>query len=74
MRIRTTVDLDRELLERAKAALDAPTYRDAITRALEDAVSRADFRRLIASLEGSDSTWDVDELLSYRRAEHGDAP
>jgi Arc/MetJ family transcription regulator len=74
MRIRTTVDLDRELLERAREALAAPTYREAITRALEEVVSRADFHRLLSSIEGSDSTWSLEELLSYRRVKRGNAP
>lgn len=69
--MRTTVDLDRSLLERAKEALGTSTYRDAITRALEEAVSRTDLRRLLDELEGSDATWDLDALLSYRRVERG---
>jgi hypothetical protein len=74
LRIRTTVDLDRQLLDRAKAALEVDTYREAITRALEEVVSRADFHRLVGSIEGSDVTWDVEELLSYRRVERGNSP
>jgi Arc/MetJ family transcription regulator len=74
MLIRTTVDLDRDLLDRAKKALDARTYREAITRALTEAVDRADLRRLIDALEGSDASWDLEELFSYRRARRGDAP
>jgi Arc/MetJ family transcription regulator len=72
--MRTTVDLDRSLLERAKMALGTTTYREAITRALEEAVSRADMRRLLDQLEGSDATWDLDALLSYRRLERGHGP
>ncbi len=72
--MRTTVDLDRSLLERAKKALGTATYREAITRALEEAVSRADLRHLLDQLEGSDATWDLDALLSYRRLEHGHGP
>lgn len=71
--MRTTVDLDRALLERAKEALGTPTYREAITRALKEAISRADVRGLLEELEGSDATWDLDALLSYRRLERGDA-
>jgi Arc/MetJ family transcription regulator len=71
--MRTTVDLDRSLLERAKEALGTSTYREAITRALEEAVARADLRRLVDELEGSDATWDLDALLSYRRVERGHA-
>ena len=72
--MRTTVDLDRSLLERAKEALGTATYREAITRALEEAVSRASLLRLLDELEGSDAVWDLDALLSYRRLEHGHNP
>jgi Arc/MetJ family transcription regulator len=71
MHIRTTVDLDRELLERAKEALDTATFREAITLALEEAVSRAELRRLLDSIESSDLVWDLNDLLAYRRAERG---
>ncbi len=43
----TTVELDRDLLERAKEVMDAPTYRETITRALEEAVARVERRRLL---------------------------
>ena len=72
--MRTTVDLDRSLLDRAKEALGTSTYREAITRALEEAVSRAELRGLVAELEGSDATWDLEDLFSYRRRTRGDAP
>lgn len=72
--MRTTVDLDRSLLDRAKDALGTSTYREAITRALEEAVSRVEMRRLVDELEGSDAVWDLDELTSYRRLGRGDAP
>jgi Arc/MetJ family transcription regulator len=71
--MRTTVHLDRELLERAKAVLGTSTYREAITRALEEAVSRAELRVLLDDLEGSDVTWGLSELLAYRRLERGHA-
>ncbi|HUG39539.1 MAG TPA: type II toxin-antitoxin system VapB family antitoxin [Longimicrobiales bacterium] len=70
--MRTTVDLDRKLLERAKRALGTPTYREAITRALEEAIARADMRALLDRLAGSDATWDLDELFAYRRLGDGD--
>lgn len=72
MAMRTTVDLDRGLLERAKEALGTTTYRAAITRALEEAVSRAELRRLVDELEGTDAVWDLDSLTSYRRVGRGD--
>lgn len=71
--MRTTVDLDRSLLDRAKEALGTSTYREAITRALEEAVSRVEMRRLVDELEGSDAVWDLDALMSYRRVGRGDA-
>jgi Arc/MetJ family transcription regulator len=73
MHIRTTVDLDRDLLDRAKEALDVSTYREAITRALTEAVARAELRGLLREVECSDLTWEVDELLAYRRLRRGDA-
>ena len=69
--MRTTVDLDRSLLERAKEALGTTTYREAITRALEQAISRAELRRLLDELDSSNATWDLEALLSYRRLERG---
>lgn len=74
--MRTTVDLDRDLLERARQVMEADTFRDTITRALEDVVARAETKRLLSNLEDSDLTWSLDELLSYRRlrSQGGDAP
>lgn len=72
--MRTTVDLERGLLERAKKALGATTYREAITRALNEAVERADLRKLLDRLEASNLIWSLDEALAYRRTERGDAP
>jgi Arc/MetJ family transcription regulator len=71
--MRTTIDIDRQILERAKTALQARSYKEAIEQALEQAVRQAELRRLMAELEGSDLTWDVDELLAYRRMDRGDA-
>ncbi|MGH7589672.1 MAG: type II toxin-antitoxin system VapB family antitoxin [Gemmatimonadota bacterium] len=71
--MRTTIDIDRKLLERAKRALNARTYREAVERALEDALARSDLERATAALEGSDLSWDLEELLSYRRLKRGDS-
>lgn len=71
--MRTTVDLDRDILDAAKRALNARTYRQAIKQALEDAIRHAQLRSLVDDLEGSEVTWDVDELLAYRRLGRGDA-
>lgn len=70
--MRTTVDLERDLLERAKQALGAASYREAITRALIDAVERAHLRKLVDRIEASDLIWSLDEALAYRRTERGD--
>ncbi len=69
--MRTTIDIDRELLERARRALHARTYREAVKRALEDALVRSDLEKATAALEGSELSWDLDELLAYRRLERG---
>lgn len=71
--MRTTIEIDRRMLERAKRALDAKTYKQAVERALEQAIQQADLRQLVDELEGSDLTWDLDELLAYRRLGRGDA-
>lgn len=66
--MRTTLELDRKLLERAKAALGASSYTDAIQIALRDAVARTDARAGWEALIGSDLSWEsVDDLLAYRR-------
>jgi Arc/MetJ family transcription regulator len=66
--MRTTLDLDRSLLERAKEALGARSFTEAIETALREAVARADARTAWDALSGSDLSWgSVDELLEYRR-------
>jgi Arc/MetJ family transcription regulator len=66
--MRTTLDIDRELLERATAALGASSFTEAIETALEQAVARADAREAWAALKGSELSWEsVDALLEYRR-------
>ncbi|MBI4519526.1 MAG: hypothetical protein HY701_01710 [Gemmatimonadetes bacterium] len=67
--MRTTVDIDRELLERAKKALGVRTFREAIVRSLEDATARREMRQLVDQLEGSDAVWSLEEALAYRRLE-----
>ena len=69
--MRTTLDLDRKLLEEAKAALGAATFTEAIETALREAVDRTETRRAWQDLVGSDLSWEsVENFLSYRR-EHG---
>lgn len=72
--MRTTLDIDRDLLERAKTALGASTYTEAIERSLSQAIERAELGALLDSLEGEDLVWSLDELRAYRHAAHGDAP
>lgn len=71
--MRTTIDVDRDLLERAKEALDVRTYKDAIVRSLEAAIQRAELVRLTDELDGGDIVWGLEEALAYRRLEGGDA-
>ena len=72
--VRTTLDLDRGLLEKAKAALGAPTFTAAIETALRDAVERAETREAWGALIGSELSWEgVADLLEFRRAHGGRA-
>lgn len=72
--MRTTLDLDRELLERAKKSLDARSFKEAIERALKEAVARAEAREGWDELMGSELSWEgVDELLEHRRRYGGRA-
>jgi Arc/MetJ family transcription regulator len=70
--MRTTLDIDRDLLERAKAALGASTYTEAIERSLSRAVEQAELEALLDSLRGEDLVWSLDELRAYRHTPHGD--
>ena len=72
--MRTTLDIDRTLLERAKEVLDAASFTEAIERALTEAVARAEVRRGWEGVMASDLSWgSVDELLEYRRRHGGRA-
>lgn len=72
--MRTTLDLDRTLLEKAKDALGASSFTEAIETALRDAVARAEVRRGWEAVIGSDLSWEsVEELLEYRRRYGGRA-
>jgi hypothetical protein len=65
--MRTTLDLDRDLLEKAKEALGARSFTEAIERALKEALHRAEARRGWDELIGSGLSWErVDDLLRYR--------
>ncbi len=72
--MRTTLDLDRELLERAKEALGAGSFTEAIERALRQVVASTEAAEAWRRLEGSDLSWEgVDELLEHRRRYGGRA-
>jgi Arc/MetJ family transcription regulator len=65
--MRTTLDLDRELLERARDALGVSTFTEAIELALRRAVEQEDAAAAWSELKGSDLSWEsVDDLLEYR--------
>ena len=66
--MRTTLNLDRELLEKAKQKLGARTYTEAIEAALKAAIARAENASGWDALLGSDLSWkSVDEFLEFRR-------
>ena len=69
--MRTTLDIDRDLLERAKAALGAATYTEAIERSLDQAIAGAETDRLLDDLRGQDLVWSVDELREFRHTGRG---
>lgn len=71
--MRTTLNLDRDLLERAKAALGAGTYTETIERSLTAAIARADMERKLEVVRGRDLVWSLEELTAYRRKARGDA-
>ncbi|HUH11833.1 MAG TPA: type II toxin-antitoxin system VapB family antitoxin [Longimicrobiales bacterium] len=71
--MRTTLNLDRDLLERAKASLGVATYTEAIELSLARAIAQAEVDRLLDSVSGSDLVWSVEELQEYRRTGRGDA-
>jgi hypothetical protein len=71
--MRTTLDIDRQLLDRAKAALGVTTYTEAIERALGQAVAHAELDALLDALSGQDLVWSLDELRAYRQVGRGDA-
>lgn len=72
--MRTTLNLDRALLERAKEVLGAGSFTEAIETALREAVARAEAREGWEALAGSGLSWEsVDDLLEYRRRHGGRA-
>lgn len=72
--MRTTLELDRTLLERAKETLGARSFTEAIETALREAVARAEARGGWESLMRSGLSWEsVDDLLAFRRRYGGRA-
>lgn len=72
--MRTTLDLDRDLLERAKKALGAGSFTEAIETALRDALRRTEAKAAWDALRGSERSWEsVEDLLEYRRRHGGRA-
>lgn len=72
--MKTTLDLDRTLLEKAKEALGATSFTEAIERALRDAVARAEARSGWDDLIGSDLSWESVEALTAFRRRYGGRP
>lgn len=72
--MRTTLDIDRELLERAKKVLGASTFTEAIERSLDQAIARAELEALLERVRAEDLVWSLDALRDYRRRSRGDAP
>lgn len=70
--MRTTLDIDRELLDRARTALGATTYTEAIERSLAQAIRYAELEEVLASVQGSDAVWSLEELQAFRRTGRGD--
>jgi Arc/MetJ family transcription regulator len=72
--MKTTLDLDRDLLEEAKEALGATSFTEAIEVALREALARTRNRESWNELIGSNLSWEgVDELIQYRRRHGGRA-
>lgn len=72
--MRTTLELDRDLLERAKEALGVDSFTAAIETALREAVARAETAAAWKELIGSELSWPgVEELLDFRRRYGGRA-
>ena len=69
--MRTTLDIDRDLLDRARAALGAATYTEAIELSLTRAIASAELDAVIESVRGEDLVWSLDELQEHRRMGRG---
>ena len=69
--MRTTLDIDRDLLDRAKAALGVTTYTEAIEKSLAQAILHQELEALLKDVQGSDLVWSLDEMQEYRRVGRG---
>lgn len=69
--MRTTLDLDRELLEKTRAALGTSTLTETIETALEMALHQVNSNEGWAKLIGSDLSWESPEALARYRREFG---
>ena len=69
--MRTTLDIDRELLDRARAALGAATYTEAIERSLSQAIAGAELEAFLESVRGEDLVWGLEDLQAHRRMGRG---
>ena len=66
--MRTTLDLDRGLLESARVALGTDTLTETIETALREVIDRARNRRAWDGWIGSEVSWEsVEELREWRR-------
>jgi len=69
--MRTTLDIDRELLDQARAALGAATYTATIERALSEAIAGAEMEAVLESVRGDDLVWSLEDLQAHRRMGRG---
>jgi hypothetical protein len=69
--MRTTLDIDRELLDRARAALGVATYTAAIERALSQVIAGAELEAVLESVRGDDLVWSLEDLQAHRRMGRG---
>jgi Arc/MetJ family transcription regulator len=73
--VRTTLNLDRDLLEEAREILGAGSLTETIEVALKRVVAEGRARRAWEELLESDLSWDsVEDLLHHRRSLGGRTP
>lgn len=70
--MRTTLDIDRDLLERVRTALGASTYTETIERSLRRALDQTELEDLLDAVRGQDLVWSLDDLQAWRGASLGD--